>query len=138
MDYPSTAKVKTGAGTYMADYQERYTGIKTPKWIRDLIFSKNKENRITKEEKLKISEWEKNNKVRQGDMYRQAMKEAQQEKNIARKIMTKGGTSKPRLSGKGGGGMMSPVKTPGQNRSVLSLPSKRKMNKGGMAKKGKK
>jgi len=138
MDYPSNAKVKTGTRSYMADYQNRYTGIKTPKWVKDMLFSKDKSNKITKEEKQKIFDWEKKNKVQPGKMYNQAIEEVKQEKRIAKKTMTKEGTTKSRLSGKGGGGMMSPVKTPGQNRSILSLPSKRKMNKGGMVKKGKK
>jgi len=42
-----------------------------------------------------------------------------------------------KLSGRGGGGMMSPVKTPADS-SRMSMPLKKKMNKGGMAKKGKK
>ncbi len=39
-----------------------------------------------------------------------------------------------KLSGKGGGGMMSPVKTPADS-SRMSMPLKRKMNKGGAIKK---
>ena len=137
MDYPSTAKVKTGTRSYMADYQERYTGIKTPKWVKDMLFSKDKSNKITKEEKQKIFDWEKKNKVQPGKMYNQAVEEVQQEKRIAKRTMTSKGTTKPRLSGRGGGGMMSPVKTPADS-SRMSMPLKKKMNRGGLIKKGRK
>jgi hypothetical protein len=39
-----------------------------------------------------------------------------------------------KLSGKGGGGMMSPVKTPADS-SRMSMPLKKKMNRGGVVKK---
>jgi len=42
-----------------------------------------------------------------------------------------------KLSGRGGGGMMSPVKTPADS-SKMSMPLKKKMNRGGLIKKGRK
>lgn len=42
-----------------------------------------------------------------------------------------------KLSGKGGGGMMSPIKTPADS-GRMSMPLKKKMNKGGVIKKGRK
>ena len=123
----------------IGEFQERYTGKKTPKWLLDAYIQGSKSYNA-KELKHKIIGYAEKNNLLYPQVVAQARGEANQIKNYLKKTVTPSGKNKarkPKVSG--GGGMFNVGDTASSiNRGTLSVAKKRQMNKGGLTKKAKK